>query len=79
METVAVADKAVAGVDPALLADGLAVLSGQYNGVLESPRTLNAFLVIADFPAVLVLQQDLVAGDAQAGGTQLLVLGRLER
>ena len=82
MEAVGIAHKAVAGVDPAAVADGLRGFVGPVPvqrrvGIAAHPQ--NAFLVVADLAAVLVRSSDFVAGNAQARGAELLLSGRLER
>src|SRR5689334_1809699 len=75
IEPVAVADKTVASVDPARLADRLRGLVRPVPverrcGIAADPQ--NAFLIIGNVAAVLVLQRDLVARNAQARGTRFL-------
>ena len=78
METVGIAQEAVAGVDPAALADRLCGLVRPVPvqrriGIAADPQ--NTFLVVADLAAVLVLQHDFIAGNAQAGRAEFFLLG----
>ncbi len=82
MKAVAVADEAVAGVDPAALADRLGRLvrpvpvQGRV-GIAAHPQ--NAFFVVGDVAAIGVAQPDIIAGHAQARRAELFRSGRLER
>src|SRR5579872_5061870 len=77
MKAVRVAHKAIAGVDPATIADGLGrfirpVPVQRRVGIAAHPQ--NAFLVVCDLVALAVLQRDLVTGNAKAGRAELFSL-----
>src|SRR6202049_4903244 len=72
-KTVAIAHKAVSGVDPPLLADGLGRLVGPVPvqrrcGITAHPQ--NAFFVVGDVAAILVPERDFVTGDTKSGGAE---------
>src|SRR5581483_5155085 len=74
IKSVGVADEAIAGVDPSLLADGLGRLVGPVPverrvGIAAHPQ--DAFDVVTDFVAVAIPESDFIAGDAKAGRAKL--------
>src|SRR5687768_6871014 len=78
MEAVGIAQEAVAGVDPAPLTHGLRRFVGSvpvYWRVSIAAHPHNAFFIVADLAAVLVLQEDFVAGNAQARRAEFFLLG----
>src|ERR1700722_16208875 len=73
MKAVAVAHEAVAGVNPAPVADGLLrfvrpVPVQWRRGIAAYPE--DAFFVVVDFATVSTPERNLIAGDAKAGGAE---------
>src|SRR5579871_4275185 len=75
MKPVRIANEAVAGIDPTLLADGFGGLVRpvpveRRGGIAAYPH--DAFLIMADLAAILVSERDLVTGHTQARRSRLL-------
>src|SRR3981189_2979816 len=73
MKAVGITHEAVAGVDPPLVANGLPRLVRPIPvqrriGIAAHPH--DAFLVVADLPAVLIPERDFIAGHPKSGGAE---------